>query len=141
MPIDYTVIVRSPWHYGNDRNAYGDDENSEFVGPTGFEFTFNCPDIDPRQTAFLLFQTYDVNDRLNIIRVNGVDVLGNGPDLAPPVARGNLPSGLSDRWCGNVMLLDTQHRLQPTENTLSFQSRNSGGGSRGNVDDFIIDNV
>jgi len=130
MATDFTVILFQRQQFGNEPGVFNDVEpNVPFVGPTK-DFSFNCPNVNPGETAFLMFQSRDVDHSRNIFRVNGVDIFGGLP-----------VSPARDTWNGNILLIETRHQLKPTNNVLHVESRNAGGGGGGDIDDFIIDNV
>jgi len=128
MATNFTVIVSLRQHFGNDRGIFNDIEPFvEFVG-TAKSFSFGCPNVDPNETAILMFQSRDVDHQRNVFQVNGASV--------------GLPASPSqDTWNGNVQLVIPSHQLKATGNVLHVESRNSNGGGGGNIDDFIIDNV
>lgn len=130
MASNFTVIQFQRQHFGNQPGTFNDLEpNVPFVGPTK-DFSFDCPNVAPGETAFLMFQSRDVDHQRNGFQINGIDIFGG------------LPASPSrDTWNGNILLIEPQHQLQETDNVLRVESRNSTGGSGGDIDDFIIDNV
>ena len=130
MATDFTVILFQRQQFGNEPGTFNDVEpNVPFVGPKQ-DFRFDCPNVNPGETAFLVFQSRDVDHQRNVFQVNGVAVFGG------------LPASPSrDTWNGNILLIEPQHQLRPTGNVLHVESRNSSGGGGGDIDDFIIDNV
>lgn len=130
MTTDFTVILFQRQHFGNERGTFNDIEAGvQFVGPTK-NFTFNCPNVNPGETAVLMFQSRDVDHQRNIFRVNDENVFGGLP-----------ASPSKDTWNGNILLLETRHKLKATGNVLHVESRNDSGEGGGDIDDFIIDNV
>jgi hypothetical protein len=130
MATSYTVVLFSRQHIGNEPGVFDDVEpNVAFVGPAK-DFPFDCPGVNPAEAAFLMFQSRDVDHQRNVFRVNGVDVFGGLP-----------ASPARDAWNGNVMLIERHHLLKATGNVLHVEARTVTGGSTGNVDDFILDNV
>lgn len=130
MATDYTVIRFQRQHFGNQQGVFNDIEPGvEFAGPAK-DYSFPCPNVNPREAAFLMFQSRDVDLPRNIFRINGVDIFGGLP-VSPN----------RDTWNGNIMLIESRHELKPTNNVLHVESRNASGGSNGDLDDFIIDNV
>src|SRR5215475_742956 len=118
MATNFTVILFQRQHFGNEPGTFNDIEpDVPFAGSTK-DFAFDCPGINPSETAFLMFQ------------INVVDVFGGLPE-----------SPARDAWNGNILLVEPRHQLRATGNTLHVESRNSTGGRGGNIDDFIIDNV
>lgn len=130
MATDFTVILAQRQHFGNEQGGFDDVEpHVIFVGPTK-DFSFNCPSVNPRETAFLIFQSRDVDHQRNIFSVNGVDIFGGLP-----------ASPNRDTWNGNILLIAPRHKLKATNNVLHVESRNEDSGTGGDRDDFIIDNV
>ncbi len=130
MATNFTVILFQRQHFGNEPGVFNDIEpNVPFAGSTK-DFAFDCPGIDPSETAFLMFQSRDVDHQRNIFQINGVDVFGGLP-----------ASPARDAWNGNILLIEPHHQLRATGNALHVESRNSSGGRGDAIDDFIIDNV
>ncbi len=130
MASNFTVILFQRQHFGNEPGTFNDIEpNVPFVG-SAKDFSFNCPNVDPGETAFLMFQSRDVNHQRNVFQVNGIGVYGG------------LPASPSrETWNGNILLIEPHHQLRETGNVLHVESRNASGGGVGNIDDFMIDNV
>lgn len=130
MATNFIIILFQRQHFGNEQGTFNDIEPSvPFVGRTK-DFSFNCPNVDPNETAFLTFQSRDVDHQRNVFQINGVNVFGGLP--ASPDRK---------TWNGNILLVEPHHGLRATGNVLRVESRNSSGGSGGDIDDFIIDNV
>ena len=128
MATDFTTIVTQRQHFGDEQGAFNDVPN-KLVGRKK-DFTFNCPNVNPNETAFLIFQSRDVDHQRNIVKVNTLDVFGGLPQ-----------SPNRDTWNGNILLIGSQHKLTATNNVLHVESRNENGETGGDIDDFIIDNV
>jgi hypothetical protein len=64
-----------------------------------------------------------------VLTVNGVAVAGDIPRTAGDEA-----------WAGQAMLIGAGV-LKPVNNILKIEARNSSGGTGGDIDDFVIDNV
>ncbi len=130
MATNFTVILFQRQHFGNEPGTFNDVEpDVPFAGSTK-DFAFDCPGINPSETAFLMFQSRDVDHQKNIFQINGVDVFGGLP-----------ASPARDAWNGNILLIEPRHQLRATGNTLHVESRNFRGGRGLDIDDFIIDNV
>ena len=130
MATNFSVMLFQRQHFGNEPGIFDDIEpNVPFAGSTK-DFTFDCPDVNPRETAFLMFQSRDVDHQRNVFQINGVDVFGG------------LPASPSrEAWNGNILLIEPRHQLRATGNVLHVESRNFSGGRGDGIDDFIIDNV
>jgi hypothetical protein len=86
MPLDFTVITPVSHHFGAEGEEAGVSAGSEF------EFGFNCPNVDPSQSALLLFQSKSSTAEQEL-RINGEVVFGG------------VPPGNSG-WNGNIMLVN-----------------------------------
>jgi len=130
MATDFKEIVNVRQHFGDEKGTFNDVEpNLKFQGPKK-DFTFDCPNVNPGETAFLIFQSRDVDHQRNIFRLNEVDIFGGLP-----------ASPNRDAWNGNILLIASRHKLKATNNVLHVESRNENGETGGNIDDFIIDNM
>ena len=108
MTTNFTVILFQRQHFGNEPGTFNDVEpNVPFVGPTK-TFSFDCPGVNPGETAFLMFQSRDVDHPRNIFQVNGIDVFGGLP-----------ASPARDAWNGNILLIEPHHQLRATGNVLA----------------------
>jgi hypothetical protein len=130
MATNFTVILAQRQHFGNQPCTFDDVEpNVLFVG-SAKDFSFDCPGVVPAETAFLMFQSRDVDHQRNVFQVNGIDVFGGLP-----------ASPARDAWNSNILLVERHHQLRATGNVLHVESRNPSGGASEDIDDFIIDNV
>jgi parallel beta-helix repeat protein len=126
----FTVIQYQRQHFGNQPGSFNDIEpDVPFVGAAK-EYVFDCPQVDPAETAILLFQSRDVSHSRNILHINGTPVYGGLP-VSPS----------RDSWNGNVLLVEPRHQLRATGNVLRVEARNTSGGTGGDIDDFLIDNL
>ena len=130
MTTDFTVILFQRQQFGNEPGTFNDVEpNVPFAGPAK-TFSFDCPGVNPGETAFLMFQSRDVDHPRNVLQINGIDVFGGLP-----------ASPARDAWNGNILLIEPHHQLRATGNVFHLESRTSRGEATGDIDDFIIDNV
>lgn len=130
MATNFIIILFTRQHFGNQPGTFNDIEPTvPFAGPAK-DFSFDCPNVDPNETAFLTFQSRDVDHQRNVFQINGIDVFGGLP--ASPDRK---------TWNGNTLLVERHHKLRATGNVLHVESRHLSGGSGGDIDDFIIDNV
>jgi hypothetical protein len=130
MTSNFTVIVFQRQHFGNNPGSFHDIEPDVPFAGAAKSFSFDCPGVNPGETAVLMFQSRDVDHRRNILRINDVDVFGGLP-----------VSPARDAWNANILLVEPRHQLTATGNVLHVESRTSDGMGTGDVDDFIIDNV
>jgi hypothetical protein len=130
MSSNFTVIVSSRHHFGDQPGVFNDLEATPppFVGSQK-NFAFDCPNVDPNETAFLTFQSVGGAHNGNIFVVNGIGGFGG------------LPRGPRNGWRANTVLVEPRHQLRATGNILRVQARDSAGGPGGNIDDFMVDNV
>src|SRR5215470_5571482 len=112
MATNFTVILFQRQHFGNEPGVFNDIEpNVPFAG-SAKDFAFDCPGINPSETAFLIFQSRDVEHRRNIFQINGVDVFGGLP-----------ASPARDAWNGNILLIEPHHpRLRTARRVESAPS-------------------
>jgi hypothetical protein len=138
MAVNFTVIFPSRQHFGNEANIFQvpGAEGAPFVGKTK-DFSFDCPGVNPNETAVLLFQSYDVEAENNIFQINGVDVFGG-----LPVGREGEQTGSHRKngWVGNVVLVENRHQLRATGNAMHIESK-APPRAPGDIDDFILDNM
>jgi hypothetical protein len=130
MATNFTVVLFQRQHFGNEPGVFDDIEPGVPFAGSAKDFSFDCPGVNPDETALLMFQSRDVDHQRNIFKINGVDVVGGLP-----------ASPSSDAWNRNVLLIEPHHELTAKGNVLHVESRNSNGGRDGDTDDFIIDNV
>ncbi|MGI8907006.1 MAG: hypothetical protein ACR2IE_11015 [Candidatus Sumerlaeaceae bacterium] len=129
-PADFTVVFAGRQQFGNEPGSLNirNELNAIFVGASK-EFNFACPKVNPHESAVLMFQSRAVSSRENIITINGIN-LSDGIPFNPD-------TGV---WNGNVLVIRARI-LKPSGNVLRIEARNSSGGSGGNIDDFILDNM
>lgn len=130
MPCDFTVILHQTAHLGDDEEMFG---TAPFKGKDFDSDRFSCPNVKSSERAVLFFQTRDVDNARNVIQINGSDLFGG----IPVSSTGGAESPI---WNGNVALVEA-NVLLASGNVLHLGARNSSGGTSGNVDDFLIDNV
>jgi hypothetical protein len=124
MPSDFTVIMRVRHHFGDDEDSFF----GAFVGRDE-DFPFECPNVDVRQEAVLMFQSLSIDHDRHSFQLNDEEIAGG-----LPVSRSN------DDWTGNIMLI-RPNLLRATGNSIHIGARDSRGSILGNVDDFVIDNM
>ena len=135
MALDFTVILFQRQHFGNEPNYLS--MNAPFVGKSK-DYSFDCPNVNPNETAILLFQSYDVTTGRNRFRINGVEVFGGlpvGPEGKSVGAGQRLNILMS-----NVLLVESRHQLRASGNVLHVEAQAAQTGST-DIDDFILDNV
>lgn len=132
MATSFTVILDQRRHFGDQRDLFG---SAPFAGSEA-EFSFQCPNIDLREDSVLMFQSRHVSHEENVLQVNGLQVFGGLP--VSPAGGSAEESG----WNGNILIVNqARHSLQETGNRLFIRSLDSNGGTSGNRDDFVVDNI
>lgn len=130
MAADFTTIITVRHHFGDNPG-----ELPGVFAEKNKQFEFDCPNVDPTETAVLFFQTLDVDHEKNFIAINSTGATGD------PEVFGGIPVSRSNTdWNGNVMLV-RPNVLRESNNVLRLGSRDERGSLLGNVDDFVIDNV
>ncbi|MBL9137783.1 MAG: hypothetical protein JNK85_18075 [Verrucomicrobiales bacterium] len=127
--VTFTVVIAVRQGFGTDGQSLRAMEPDVPLVGTSKDYTFACPDLNPSEPAVLMFQSRAVNSRRNVFSINEIPVFGGIP-VSPGV----------DAWNANVMLINPDV-LRPSGNVLHVESRSQGGGSGGDLDDFIIDNL
>ena len=129
MTSDFTIIIRELKGFGNEPGYLnGIEPEVDFVGPTD-DFPFDCPNVNRREEAVLMFQSRDVDFSKNILTINGETVLGGIP-VSPN----------KNTWNGNIMLIGSGI-LRESNNEIHIEARNKKGDGGGDIDDFILDNM
>lgn len=119
-----SIVFQFRQHFGNEEDLLP----GTFVGRAE-EYRFDCPRVDRREQAFLHFLARHVSNDANLLIVNGQGLAGGVPRT----------SG-EDAWSGHVVLIP-DGVLNTVANTLRVESRNGSGGTDGDVDDFVLDNM
>ena len=79
MGNSFSVVQYQRQHFGNQPGSFNDIEpDTPFVGAAK-EYLFDCPQVNPAETAILLFQSRDVSHSRNILQINGRQVYGGLP--------------------------------------------------------------
>jgi hypothetical protein len=134
MAVNFTVIFSSRQHFGNEQNIFA--FGGEFVGKKK-DYTFDCPGVNPNETAVLLFQSYDVTTGRDVFQINGTDVFGGLPVGAPGVQHGSQRENF---WLSHVLLVESRHGLKAAGNVLHVESK-AATTSGTDIDDFVLDNM
>ena len=79
MATNYAVILFQRQHFGNEPGSFDDIEPDVPFAGAAKSFPFDCPHVNPGETAFLMFQSRDVDHPKNTFQVNGIDVFGGLP--------------------------------------------------------------
>jgi len=134
--MNFIVIFSQRQHFGNEANIFQFGPPPPFVGKTK-DYSFDCPGVDARETAVLLFESYDVTIGRNIFQINGVEVFGGLPVGPEGEQHGNFRTSA---WIGNVLLVEPRHQLRATGNILHIESR-AATNTGSDIDDFVLDNM
>ena len=95
MATNFTVVISQRQHFGNQPDTFDDIEPGvPFAGSTK-DFSFDCPGVNPNETALLMFRSRDVDHDRYSIQINGMDVLGGLP-----------ASPSNDAWDGNILRIE-----------------------------------
>ena len=140
MALDFTVVINVRQRFGDtEADDVGLEMEAPFVGAQK-DYSFRCPQVDPAESALLVYQSQGVNVR-QAMTINGPEIFGGIP---PSIDFGAIPSSgtfpgqafVRAMWVGNIMLV--HQGVLREENTLRIQAGSSGNG---NLDNFIIDNL
>jgi len=144
MALDFTVVTAVRQRFGesnviDDAWNIGLEADAPFVGLEKI-FEFDCPDVNPGESAILLFESQGVDVR-QTLEINGQQVFGGLPftPLSAPLtasARGWAA------WTGNVMLinpgmLQSQANVLRIASTATLLPLDDGG----RIDSFVVDNM
>ena len=61
MATNYTVVLFSRQHLGNDAGAFNDVEPDVAFAGRAKDIPFDCPGINTAETAVMMFQSRDVD--------------------------------------------------------------------------------
>lgn len=127
---NFTIIFGRRHHFGNEPGSLKipTEVNAHFVGASK-EFSFDCPKVDSRESALLMFQSRAVTSSKNIIAINDHN-LSDSLQFNP----------ITSVWTGHVLVIRTG-TLKPSGNVLRIESRDTNGNTGGDIDDFILDNM
>jgi hypothetical protein len=123
-PLATTVVIQVRQHFGNEQQSLP----GAWVGRAN-EYQFDVPRIDVRKPAYLMFQARAVSAEQNLLTINDHPIPGGVPRTSR-----------EDGWAAQVMLISPGF-LTPARNILRIESRDAGGDTDGDIDDFIIDNA
>lgn len=145
MAVDYTILIRVRHRFGDNESEFEEPQletQAPFVGASK-EFAFATPNVDSSQDAILQFQSLGVTFRKNVLEVNGTRVFGGLSTSidAVPIESGTQFVGTLIRQVWTTHSLLIQPGLLRERNTLLIEARNRDGGTSGNLDNFIIDNM
>jgi hypothetical protein len=123
---DFLVLITT----ANGGEAFGDEQGNvpgRFRGLFA-EYDFDLPNVDPRQTHFVMLQSFSVDNPCNRFEINGLQI---------PVLRDH--GGLR-LWTTELMRIPI-NTLKPTDNKLRITSLNENCATGGNENDFAVSNV
>jgi hypothetical protein len=140
MPLNFTVILSSRQRFGPNISSLTQVEpQAAFVGQAK-DYSFDCPNVDTSQTAFMQFQAMGVGHSQNVFEINGVGVFGGLP--VGPIGRPRTEFGNTAAWASHTLLVENHHHLRATGNVLHIESRVFAGPPPSAFpDDFILDNI
>jgi hypothetical protein len=131
MASDFTVIRAVRARFGDSTGDLAGEKGAPNLG-VATNLPFDCPKLNANEMAVLQFESTDVTVDANVMSING-------RPLSAPLRKS---TGFADtvRWTANLVLID-KGVLKPTGNLLHVEARTDTGGTTGNRDDFILDNI
>ncbi|MEM7280543.1 MAG: hypothetical protein AAF438_02765 [Pseudomonadota bacterium] len=138
MATDFTVIQGVRQQFGAADETQGGEASAPFVGPSK-EFPFETARVDRNQHAILQFQSFGVQHRRNILRVNGTDVFGGLTTSIELLRETELIVVRLNQWQTHSLLINPG--VLREQNTLFIESRDSDGDTSGRLDSFVLDNI
>lgn len=135
MASDFTVLFDDRLHFGSHPGYFNDESiyPTQRLGP-GVTFVgadksilFDTPNIDLKLSAVLMYQSFDVTEPGNIIKLNDVEVPGGIPVDANRC-----------EWKSNSFILAPGSLLQDRTNTLYIEARGESGDTETNRDNFVL---
>ena len=145
MPVDYATVVRVRQRFGDNKSEPREPQletEAPFVG-TSKEFLFETLKVDQSQDAILQFQSLGVSHPKNLLRINGTDIFGGLSTSVDIGAAGSAGKAeftfIRQVWAAHSLLVHPN--VLRDQNVLFIEARDFDGGTNGNLDNFIIDNV
>ena len=132
MATSFTVILFSRQQFGPNQGLFDQVEPGVAFAGLSKDFSFDCPDVDSGEAAYLMFQSFALGDKRTVFQINGVDIFGGLPVANPERWFDQNAQTIFFHWAGNIMLVESNHGLKAAGNILHVESTGL---------DFIIDNV
>ena len=135
MACDFTVLFDDRLHFGS-HPGYFDDETiypAQCLGPgvtfVGADKTilFDTPNVDLKESAILLYQSFDVTVARNVIKLNHVDIPGGIP-VDPRRCE----------WKSNQSILAPGYLVKDRTNMLYLEARGESADSEKSRDNFLL---
>ena len=125
MSSSFSVITTECHHFGDPQGLFEKEApGATFVG-AGHETKFQVEGIDTRQQSILMFRSFNVNFRTNVLSVNG-QVLDRA-----------IVRSVEREWKTQIVILPPG-LIKLGENALRIESRDRTGEPGGNLDDFLV---
>jgi hypothetical protein len=148
--MDFTVIAASRHRFGDniqdEKPSVGEIERGlETDAPlVGLErsFQFLCPNVDPRESAILLFQAQGVTERVHTFELNGQAIFGGIPTSVESDhskrQSGPRSVDMNAFWSGTIALINPGMLREANSLLIRVKEFSYSGAI---IDDFIIDNM
>lgn len=138
MASDFTVLFDDRLHFGSHPGHFNDESiyPTQRLGPA-FTFVgahktilFDTPNIDLKQPAVLMYQSFDVTVLGNIIKLNDAQIPGGIPVDANRC-----------EWKSNLFILAPESLMQDCTNKLYIEARGESADTETNRDNFVLTNA
>jgi hypothetical protein len=135
MASDFTVLFDDRLHFGSHPGYFNDETiyPIQRLGPgvtfVGADKTilFDTPNIDLKQSAVLMYQSFDVTVLRNIIKLNDAEIPGGIPVDANRC-----------EWKSNLFILAPGSLMKDRTNTLYIEARGESVDAETNRDNFVL---
>ncbi len=125
MSSSFTVITTASHHFGDHEGMFEkEDPTATFVGHA-HSAEFEVSGIDAGQQSLLIFRSFNVNFRTNVLAING------------QVVERAIARSVEREWKTQLVILPAG-LVKDGSNTISIESRTRTGESEGNLDDFLV---
>ncbi|MEO0972166.1 MAG: hypothetical protein AAFX85_03660 [Pseudomonadota bacterium] len=125
MSSSFTVITTASHHFGDHEGMFEkEDPTATFVGAS-HSTQFDVAGIDEGQQSLLMFRSFNVNFRTNVLSING------------QVVERAISRSVEREWKTQLVVLPAGV-VKAGANTVTIESRTRTGETEGNLDDFIV---
>lgn len=125
MSSSFTVITTASHHFGDHEGMFEkEDPTATFVGHS-HTTEFEVAGVDTRHSTLLMFKSFNVNFRTNVLSVNG------------QVVERAIARSVEREWKTQLVVLPAG-LIKLGTNAVTIESRTRTGEASGNLDDFLI---